>query len=93
MKQAVRAIIFSLFCIIIFSITYNILGDSHFKKFKTNYDKEIEYIDYLFLATTVQSGVGYSNIYPISDTAKAILIVQQLIMITTYVFLLYFFTL
>lgn len=93
MKQAVRAVIFSLFCIVIFSITYNILGANHFKNLKTNYDKDIEYIDYLFLATTLQAGVGYSNIYPITDTAKTILIIQQLIMITTYVFVLYFFTL
>ena len=89
MKQAIRAVIFSLFCIVLFSYSYHMLGDNHFK---SRTSTEIEYIDYFFLATTIQAGVGYSDIYPISDTAKSILIVQQLIMITTYVFLLYLFT-
>ena len=90
MKLVIRAVIFSLLCVTIFSLSYKTLGTKHFR---THSASDIEFIDYLFLATTIQAGVGYSDIYPTTDTAKIMLIVQQMTMITTYVFLLYIFTL
>lgn len=90
MKIVIRAVIFSLICVLLFSYIYLMMGEVHFKNHMEN---DIEYIDYLFLATTIQSGVGYSDIYPKTYLAKLTLIIQQLMMITTYVFLLYFFTL
>jgi hypothetical protein len=90
MKIVIRGIFFSLLCIIIFSLIYNFLGDKHFNHY-LKYDNK--YLDYLFLATTIQSGVGYSYIYPITEISKIILIIQHFIMITTYMFLLYVFTL
>lgn len=90
MKLVIRAVIFSLLCVTIFSLCYKMLGPKHFR---SNSTSQIDFIDYLFLATTIQAGVGYSDIYPTTDTAKTILIIQQMIMITTYVFLLYIFTL
>ena len=50
-------------------------------------------LDYLFLSTTIQAGVGMSDIYPISFYGKLLMISQQLIMIMTHVFTLYIFNL
>ena len=50
-------------------------------------------LDYLFLSTTIQAGVGMSDIYPISIYGKLLMICQQLIMIMTHVFTLYVFNL
>lgn len=90
MKVVIRAVIFSLICVVSFSYIYLLLGKDHFINHMSN---PIEYIDYLFLATTIQSGVGYSDIYPKTYTGKVALIIQQFMMITSYVFILYFFTL
>ena len=90
MKLLVRGVIFSLICVVIFSYIYRMLGNEHFK---TNSLNDIEYIDYLFLATSIQSGVGNFNIYPISNSSKIAIIIQEFTMLTTYIFLLYIFTL
>jgi hypothetical protein len=50
-------------------------------------------LDYILLSTTIQAGVGISDIYPITNVGKIVMILQQLIMILTHVFTLYFFNL
>jgi hypothetical protein len=57
-----------------------------------NNNKHLEFIDFLFLSTTIQAGVGYSEIYPMDDTAKLFMIIQQLLMISTNIFTIYIFT-
>jgi hypothetical protein len=90
MKLAVRALIFSFLCITIFAVTYQLMGDKHFHNERSD---KMTLIDYLFLATTVQAGVGFSDVYPNSDLAKTIMVFQQFIMISANVMTLYFFTL
>jgi len=95
MKIVIKTVLFQFFCVLLFGLVY--------LSFKTQFVRdpaytidnksEAELIDCLFLATTIQSGVGYSDLYPITKTAKAILIIQQFVMISTNVFLLYIFTL
>jgi hypothetical protein len=44
---------------------------------------KITYIDLIFYSTTIQSGVGLSDINAVSDLAKILSIIQQLIMIAS----------
>jgi len=95
MKLVIRTVVFQFFCIIFFGIIY-LINKKHFVRdpdFTIDKKKDPELIDCLFLATTVQAGVGYSDLYPLTILAKTILIIQQFIMISTNIFLLYIFTL
>tara|TARA_R110002153_G_scaffold147628_1_gene298882 strand:+ start:519 stop:794 length:276 start_codon:yes stop_codon:yes gene_type:complete len=44
-------------------------------------DKESSFLDHLYFAFTVQSTVGFGDIYPISPMAKMIVMVQQSVLI------------
>lgn len=90
MKLAIKAVIFSFLCIIIFGFLYESMGDKHFHNERKN---NMSLIDYLFLSTTIQAGVGLSDVYPNSNIAKILMIFQQFIMISANVFILYIFTL
>lgn len=95
MRIVIKTVFFQLSCIALFSLVYLFLSD-HFirdEKFTLNKSKTPEILDCLFLATTIQSGVGYTDLYPITDIAKIVLILQQFIMICSNVLLLYLFTL
>ena len=89
MKIALRTLGFHFFCIIFFALIY-LINTKHFSH--TN-DSDLELIDYIFLSTTIQAGIGYSNFYPSTDVAKLIMILQQIVLISTHVFTIYIFTL
>ena len=94
MKIVIRTVIFQFLCILIFGLVY-FFFESHFvrdKIYKVNKNNRPEMIDCLFLATTIQCGVGYSDLYPITNVAKTILILQQFTMISTNILLLYVLT-
>jgi hypothetical protein len=95
MKIVIKTVFFHFCCILFFGLMYLIFknGFTRDPEYTVDNKKEPEIIDCLFLATTVQSGVGYSDLYPITNLAKTILIIQQLIMICTNVFLIYIVTL
>jgi len=88
MKHIVRSFILHIATIIIFTILYYLFSD-HYTKSGVKFEK----IDYLLLSVTIQAGVGISDIHPTTFYGKLILIIQQLIMITTHIFTIYFFTL
>ena len=94
MRIVVKTVAFQFLCVLLFGLIY-LSYTNHFTR-DTSYtigkSKEPELIDCLFLATTIQAGVGYSDLYPITDVSKIIMIIQQFIMISTNVFLLYIFT-
>ena len=48
-------------------------------------------VDFALLSTTIQAGVGISNMYPLNTVGKLIMILQQLIMMSANLFALYFF--
>jgi hypothetical protein len=54
---------------------------------------EPRFPDTLFLATTVQAGVGYTLLTPRSDFAKFAIMTQQYFMIFTNLMLFYFISL
>jgi hypothetical protein len=94
MKVVIKTVTFQILCVFLFGLAYlsyknHFIRDTHYT---INKQKEPELLDCLFLATTIQAGVGYSDLYPATDFAKIIMIIQQFIMISTNVFLLYIFT-
>ena len=94
MRIVIKTVLFQFLCVLLFGLVY-LSFKEHFVRdpaYTTDKKKKAEILDCLFLATTVQAGVGYSDLYPITDTAKVILIIQQFVMISTNVFLLYVFT-
>lgn len=91
MKLFIRTVLFHLLCILAFSFLYFNLKDSF--KVNNNEKQELTLIDYLFLSTTVQAGVGLSDIYPVTFYSKLAMIVQQVVMLCIHVFMVYIFTL
>ena len=89
MKNFIRTVLFHFLCIIIFSIVYINL-ENNFKKDNTH-DKEQTFIDFVLLSTTIQAGVGISDLYPVSIYGKVAVLLQQLIMLCTHVFTIYVF--
>ena len=88
MKRVFKTFIFHIMCILFFTTIY----DANRELFKDNNQKELHFMDFLSLSTTIQSGVGYSNIYPTTYGIKLLTILQQLIMISTNIFTIYLFT-
>lgn len=88
MKLFVRTVFFHILCILIFALFYFYFQDHFHHQFRDNFD----FLDYFLLSTTIQAGVGISDIYPISFYGKIIMIIQQFLMIMTHVFTIYVFT-
>lgn len=88
MKLVIRTLFFHFLCIIIFSLLYFYYKDN----FVNNTKKEFDIIDSIFLTTTIQSGVGMSNINPNNSTSKLLMITQQMLLIMTHVVTIYIFT-
>jgi hypothetical protein len=89
MKLVIKTVLFHMLCILFFAYYYYYLKDHYQRQIK----EEITFLDYFLLSTTIQAGVGISDIYPISFYGKIIMIIQQFIMIMTSVFTLYIFNL
>ena len=93
MKLVIRTGLFHLLCIIVFAFIYFYFSE----KFQSdNKEKNVKYkgfSDFLLLSTTIQAGVGISDLYPISFYTKIFLIIQQLILLFTHLITLYIFTL
>jgi hypothetical protein len=87
MKIVIRTVFFHFLCIIIFGILYFYLKENFTEKEEVN----LEIIDYLLLSTTIQAGVGVSDLYPTHFYGKLIMIIQQILMICTHVFTIYIF--
>ena len=50
------------------------------------------FIDCFYTSITIQAGVGYNGLDPISDTAKMLLMAQQFVMICANVIIFYLFS-
>lgn len=93
MKIVIRTVLFHILCIIFFALIYLYLSE-HFQS--TNREKNIKYnnfIDFLLLSTTIQAGVGISDLYPVSFYSKIVLMIQEVLLILTHLITLYIFTL
>jgi hypothetical protein len=88
MKLAIRTVSFHLLCIVVFSFLYYIYQEDFDGK-----GDEKKLMDFILLSTTVQAGVGITDLYPATFYSKLIIIIQQMVMITTNIFTIYIFTL
>ena len=88
MRIVFGTIFFNFLCIIFFSMIYIYLKN----EFINNANNEIKLIDIIMFSTTVQSGVGLTNLLPNSFNSKLVTIIQQVTMICSYVFILYIIT-
>jgi hypothetical protein len=88
MRHAFKTFFVHITVIIIFAMLYYIFSDNYYKT-----GEKFGAIDYILLSTTIQAGVGISDIHPSSFPGKLLLIIQQLLMIMTHIFTIYFFTL
>jgi hypothetical protein len=88
MKTVIRTVFFHFLCIACFGSLYFYLKDDFYEKEKSNLDA----IDYFLLSTTIQSGVGISDLYPTSFYGKLTMIIQQILMLCTHIVTLYVLT-
>ena len=92
MKLVIRTAFFHLFCISLFAYIYVYLSD-HFQSDNIEKNRYTTFLDFFLLSTTVQAGVGISDLFPVSNYSKIALIIQQFLMILTHIITLYIFTL
>lgn len=87
MKYVLRTVLFHFICILFFGYIY-MLSKSEF----SSKEGTVDTFDCFFLSTTIQAGVGYTSITPITYFSKLIVMIQQFYMLSTNVFVLYFLT-
>jgi len=88
-RIVVYTFVFNIITIIIFSIIYTNISPNNFQPLNPN-DK-LTFVDYLYYSVTIQSGVGLPDVTALSDLAKILAIIQQLILISTAFILVYMF--
>lgn len=88
MRLVFRTMFFHMLCIVLFAIIYYLFREHYIM----NYHTELTFLDSALLSTTIQSSVGITNVIPITNIGKIIIIIQQILLILLYVFILYFFT-
>uniref|UniRef100_A0A6C0HFZ7 Potassium channel domain-containing protein n=1 Tax=viral metagenome TaxID=1070528 RepID=A0A6C0HFZ7_9ZZZZ len=98
MRKVVQTVMLHLACILFFAFFYYYFS-IHFDNNKQNKSKHYKsesklesIIDFFLFSTTIQAGVGISDILPNSVYGKLLMILQQLILISISVITLYVFT-
>lgn len=90
MKRVYQLFLYNLIIIFSFTIIYYLVGSENFENLKGK--KDVEFIDCLFLATTIQAGVGLADINTVTTLSKLLTIVQQMTMLGNTIFMLYLFS-
>lgn len=81
--------LFNLLIALIFSIIYSSISSHNFEPL--NPKDELTYLDYLFYAVTIQSGIGLPDVTALSNLAKILVLIQQLILMGSAFILVYLF--
>jgi len=92
MRIVFATIFFNFLCIIFFGMIYLNLKNEFINNNSLSFKNDIKLIDIIMFSTTIQSGVGLSNLFPNSFNSKLVTIIQQLTMICSYVIILYIIT-
>jgi hypothetical protein len=92
MIAILKTFIFQLFCILLFSVLYWLDSDGFQSEFADKRKYPITYLDHLFTAVTVQASVGFTELYPITTRTKILVMMQQFIMISSNILILYLFS-
>jgi hypothetical protein len=89
-SRFITAIAIQFMLIILFSlIYYGMIND-----FKSSIDRQVmEYIDCLSLSTTIQAGIGFSDIMPQTSLAIFCTMIQQMLTIIVSLYIVFTFTL
>jgi len=87
MRILVNSLVFHLLCLLLFAFIYYMLpvGNFHIP----NKNKQLLLLDYFNLSTTIQAGVGITQIQPTSYLAQTIMSLQQILLITGNLTILY----
>jgi hypothetical protein len=89
MKLIYAGVLLNLFLVILFGLIYWNFGD----EFTADVDKNKVVVgnlfDFFYLSITIQSGVGYFGLIPISDLGKFLLMIQQVCMIVSNIIVVY----
>ena len=85
----INTFLFNIATVIIFSIIYTYISPNNFVPL--NPKDQLTYIDFLFYAVTIQSGIGLPDITALSDLAKILAIIQQLMLMASAFILIKFF--
>jgi len=93
MKYVIRGALYNFLCIFVFGMIYYLIRNEMDLNEDMSRYIEPRFPDTLFLATTVQAGVGYTLVTPRSDFAKYAIMTQQYFMIFTNLMLFYFISL
>ena len=93
MKYVIRGALYNFLCIIVFALIYYIIRNELDLNEEMSRYIEPRFPDTLFLATTIQAGVGYTLLTPKTDFSKYIIMSQQYFMIFTNLMLFYFISL
>ena len=77
MKLAIRTVCFHFLCILMFGVIYyNIQSQFQHKSLQ----ERQSLLDYILLSTTIQAGVGFSDIYPNTNIAKIIMVIKSVVL-------------
>jgi hypothetical protein len=87
MRLVFKTLLFHLLNILLFTVLY--VTFAHEFQIKNNENKQV--IDFVLLSTTIQAGVGITQMYPISLTTKLLVTFQQWIMLFTHILTLHIF--
>jgi hypothetical protein len=90
MKKVIQLFLYNLVIIAVFAVLYYMIGDEHFENLKG--DNKTTALDSLFLATTIQSGVGLADINTVTPLSKTLAIIQKLSMLGNTIFMFYIFS-
>lgn len=94
MKLVIGVVLYNLLSIFVFSLLYYYNSDGSINDLEREHGFEpITYLDVLFFSTTIQAGVGLSSIVAQTPIMKWLIILQQVLMISSYIFLVAFFKL
>ena len=88
MKYAFRAVLFHVVCLVYFAILYISCKDD----FVSVKGEPLDMLDCISLSASIQSGVGEkeNTMLPSTHFSKIVIMIQEFVMLTTNVFLLYF---
>ena len=80
MNKLLKTSIFQLSCIIFFIFIYHIF-DAHFDFDYNDKKKQNSWVDYTLLSVTIQCSTGISNLVPVTNFGKILLIFHQLVVL------------
>jgi len=89
MKLIYASVILNVCLVFLFALIYWI--------FRTQFTKDItgknfvlgDLIDYFYMSVTIQAGVGYQGLSPLTNVGKILLMIQQICMITSNIIVMY----